>query len=178
MEAAEVDACPSSVVTPVVASPVPDTHGDEMDTEEPYISRRNGSRRSWASRFCVLEATDDAVGPISGWPQPNPSENLGETASDDDDAPPEVTQEVDRLKALGRLYKAPSVDELLPKRDVYGTRSNELLSPLLVGVGRATEFSTFCGQNALFVIPRSALRRGTKTVRGKFVERDEQVRGC
>ena len=59
---------------------------------------------------------------------------LGEAASDDDDLPPEVTQELNRLTALG--------------------------SP--------TKFRAL--MRALFAIPRSALRRGTGTTRGKFVE--------
>ena len=45
-----------------------------------------------------------------------------------------------------------------------------VLDPRLVGEGRAKEVHTLCGQEALFVVPRSAMRRGTKTVRGKLVE--------
>ena len=44
---------------------------------------------------------------------------------------------------------------------MYSQKSHELLEPR---------------QSALFVIPRTALRRGTKTVRGKFV--DELKNGC
>ena len=36
--------------------------------------------------------------------------------------------------------------------------------------GREKELSTLWGQNALFVIPRSAVQRDTKTVRGRFVD--------
>ena len=75
----------------------------------------------------MLEAGDDVYDPTSGWPQPNLSENLGETASDDDDVPPEVRQELNRLKVLGRPYQAPSVDELVPMRDVYSQPSYERL---------------------------------------------------
>ena len=61
------------------------------------------------------------------WPEP----------SDEDGVPPEVTDEVNRLIALVIPYQAPSVDELLPKRDVYGTRSNELLDPRSVETQRS-----------------------------------------
>ena len=53
---------------------------------------------------------------------------------------------------------------------MYGTRSHELLDLKSVEEGRARELTTLCGQEALFVVPRSALRRGTKTVRSKLVE--------
>ena len=36
--------------------------------------------------------------------------------------------------------------------------------------GREKELSTLCSQDALFVIPRTALRLGTKTVRGRYVD--------
>ena len=58
----------------------------------------------------------------------------------------------------------------MPERDVYGTRSNELLDPRLVGEGRAKALTMLCGQEALFVISTMVLQRGTKTVRGKFVD--------
>ena len=35
---------------------------------------------------------------------------------------------------------------------------------------RERELSTLCAQDALFVIPRTALRPGTKTVRKRFVD--------
>ena len=40
----------------------------------------------------------------------------------------------------------------------------------MVAEGREREFSTLCSQGAPFVIPRTALRPGTKTVRGRFVD--------
>ena len=55
----------------------------------------------------------------------------------------------------------------MPNRDAYATRSSELPDPRLVGRPRK-ELATLCAQEALFVIPRSALKRGTKTVRRKI----------
>ena len=71
-------------------------------------------------------------------------ENLRETANGDDDVTPEVAQELNRLKVLGRPHQAPRVDELVPKRDVYSQKSCELLDPRLAGEGR--ESSTLCGK--------------------------------
>ena len=45
-----------------------------------------------------------------------------------------------------------------------------MLDPGLVAEGREKELTTLSGQNALSVIPRSAVQRGTKTVRGRFVD--------
>ena len=44
------------------------------------------------------------------------------------------------------------------------------MNPGLEGHGREQELTTLCGQEALFLILQSALKRGAKTVRGKFVE--------
>ena len=41
--------------------------------------------------------------------------NPDDPTSDDDDVPPEVTHELNRLKALGRPHQALSVVELTPK---------------------------------------------------------------
>ena len=40
----------------------------------------------------------------------------------------------------------------------------------MVAEGRERELATLCSQDALFVIPRTALRLGTKMVRDKFVD--------
>ena len=93
------------------------------------------------------------AGGHGGGPGPKPIVNRDELTSDDDDVPPDVTHELNRLKALGRPYQAPSASELLPKGDVHGTRFNELLHPCLVDEGRAVELTTLCGQDALFVMP-------------------------
>ena len=73
--------------------------------------------------------------------------NPDDPVSDDDDVPPEVTHELNRLKALARPHQALSAVELMPKRDVHGTRSNELLDPRLAPrwVGKK-RFSWFRGR--------------------------------
>ena len=40
----------------------------------------------------------------------------------------------------------------------------------MVAEGRDGKLATLCSQDALFVIPRTALPRGTKMVRGRFVD--------
>ena len=40
----------------------------------------------------------------------------------------------------------------------------------MVTEGRERDLTTLCSQDALFVIPRTAQRSGTKTVRGRFVD--------
>ena len=110
--AGQVDAGSSSTATRAATRPEPGTHDDEMDTEEPCATHERRVRTDLG---------------------PNSSADLDEAASENDDVPPEVTHELNRLKALGRLYQAPSVDELMPERDVYGTKSNELLDPAIGG---------------------------------------------
>ena len=66
---------------------------------------------------------------------------LTSLVSDDDDMSPEVAHELNRLKALG-TQRSTEVDELTPKRDVHGTRSNELLGPQVGGRRPAKEFTT------------------------------------
>ena len=84
--------------------------------------------------------------------------------------PPEVTEELNRLKTLDRAYKALSVDQLMPLRYVYSEKTNERLDDQMVAEGPERELSTPCSQNALFVIPRRPLRPSTKMVRGRFVD--------
>ena len=88
----QVDAGPSTVATPVAS--LPDAHGDEMYTEDSCTTPAQRAKTIMGLEICVLESRDDVYDPTSGWPQPNFSESLGETASDDDDVPPEVTQEL------------------------------------------------------------------------------------
>ena len=83
---------------------------------------------------------------------------------------PEVTEELKRLKTLGRPYTAPSVDELMPRTFVYCQKTNELLDKRMVAEGRGRELGALCSQNALFVIPKTALSPGTKMARGRFVD--------
>ena len=67
--------------------------------------------------ICMLEAQDDVYDETPGTPT-NPAETSGENATDEDVVAPEVTEELNRLKTLGRAHKAPSVDELMSLRYV------------------------------------------------------------
>ena len=64
----------------------------------------------------------------------------------------------------------------MPLRYVYSQKTNETVDERMVAEGRERELSTLCSQDALFVIPRTALRSGTKTVRGRFVDDMENGR--
>ena len=64
MEAA-ADAGPSIVATPVVASPLADAHGDEIDIEESYTTPTKRAKTIMGLEICVLEARDDVYGPTT-----------------------------------------------------------------------------------------------------------------
>ena len=140
--------------------PAPDV---EMGAEDPCEAQVKRAKTITFLEMCVLKAQDNVYDETPGTPT-NPAETAGEDAIDEDVVAPEVTEELNRLKKLSRAYKAPSVDELIPLRD-----ANERLDDRMVAEGRERELSTLCSQDALFVIPRTALRPGTKMVRGRFV---------
>ena len=52
---------------------------------------------------------------------------------------PEVTEELNRQRTLGRAHKAPSVDELMPLRYVYSQKTNEWPDDRMVAEGRERE---------------------------------------
>ena len=58
----------------------------------------------------------------------------------------------------------------MPLRYVYSQKTNERLDDRMVAEGRERELSTRCSQDALFGIPRTALRPGTNMIRGRFVD--------
>ena len=62
----------------------------------------------------------------------NLAETPGENATDENVVAPEATEELNRLKTLEIVYKAPSVDELLPLRYVYSQKTNERLDDRMV----------------------------------------------
>ena len=146
----------------------------EMGVEDSCEAQVKRSKTIVGLEMCVLEAQDDVYDETTGTPT-NPAENSGENATDEDVAP-EVTEELNRLETLGRAYKALSVDDLMPLRYVYSQKTNELLDHRMVADGRERELSTSCSKDALFVIPRTALRSRTKTVRGRFVDDMEDGR--
>ena len=117
----------------------------------------------------MLVAQDDVYDETPGTPA-IPAENSGENATDEDIVAAEVTEELNRLKMLGRAYEAPSVDQLMSLKFVYSQNINERLDDRMVAESRERELSTLCSHGAVFVIQRTALRPGTKMVRGKFVD--------
>ena len=105
--------------------------------------------------ICVLGAQGDIHDETPGT-LTNPAETSGENATDEDVVAPEVTEDLNRLKTLGRAHKALSVDEPMPLRYLNSQKTNERLDDRMVAEGRDRELSTSCSQDALFVIPRTA----------------------
>ena len=92
---------------------------------------------------------------------------------------PDETHELNRQKVLGRPYQATSVDELSPKRAVYGTRSNELLDPQLAG--KAVQRSLPCcvgKKRYLWFNDRLCDEAPRQYEAHEGQAREEQVRGC
>ena len=141
----------------------------EMNAEDPCAAQVKRAKTIMGLEMCVLEALDDVFDE-----PPETLTNLagtpGENQTDEDVVSPEVTEELNRLKMLGRLYTAPSVDELMPRTFVYSQKTNEQLDKRMVAEGRERELGALCSQNALFVITRTALSPCTKMVRGRFVD--------
>ena len=119
--------------------------------------------------ICVLEALDDVFDEPAETPT-NLAGALGENETDEDVVSSEVTEELNRLKTLGRPYTPPSADELMLRTFVYSQKTKEQLDKRMVAEGRERELGALCSQGALFVIPRTALSPGTKMVRGRFVD--------
>ena len=88
--------------------------------------------------ICVLEAQDDVYDETPRTPT-NLAETSGENATDDDIVAPEVTEKLNRLKTLGRIYIAPSVDQLRPLMYVYSQRTNDPLDDRMVAESRKRE---------------------------------------
>ena len=108
----------------------------------------------------MLEAQDDVCDETPGTPT-NPAETSGENATGGDVVAPEVTKEQNRVKTLSGIHRAPSVDQLMPLKCVHSKKTNEPLDERLVAGGREQELASLCSQDALFVVPRTALRPGT-----------------
>ena len=144
---------------------VPDVEMDAEDSCEAQVKRA----RTMGLDVCVLEAQDDVYDEAAETPT-NLAGVSGVNTTDEDVVGPEVTEELNRLKLLGRPYTAPTADELMPREPVYSQRTNERLDDRMVAEGHERELATLCEQDALLVIPRTALRPDTKTVRGRFVD--------
>ena len=141
----------------------------EMNAEDPCAALVKRAKTIMALEICVLEALDDVFDETPETPT-NLAGTPSENETDEDVVSPEVTEELNRLKTLGRPSTAPTVDEPMPQTFMYSQKTNEQLDDRMVAEGREREFGALCSQDALFVIPRTALRPGTKMVRGRFVD--------
>ena len=81
----------------------------------------------------VLEAMDDVLDPTLGGPDPKPIVNRDELLSDDDDVPPDVTHELNRLKMLGRPYRRMARGPTNCFTHVWWTKAAQGSSPRCVG---------------------------------------------
>ncbi len=100
---------------------------------------------------------------------PGLDDDLGEEERRDD-AKKFFEKELPHLQKVGRVYRAPPVEELWPEKDVYGIKSGAFLEAEKVAIGRWKELKAMETQEARLVIKRSELPRGTKMVRGRFLD--------
>ena len=109
----------------------------EMNAEDPCAAQVKRAKTTMGFKICVLEALDDV---FSKHPEPptNLASTPGENETDEDVVSPEVTEELNRLKTLGRLYTAPSVEELMPRTFLYSKKTNEQLDDRNGGRGPRT----------------------------------------
>ena len=76
-----------------------------MGAEDPCEAQVKRAKTIMGLEICVLEAQDDVDDETPG----TPAETSGENATDEDAVAPEVTEELNRLRTLGRACKAPSM---------------------------------------------------------------------
>ena len=112
----------------------------EMDAEDPCAAQVKRAKTTKGLEICVLEALDDVFDEPPETPT-NLAGTPGKNETDEDVVLPEVTEELNRLKMLGRPYKAPSVDELMPRMFVYSQKTNEQLDKRMMAEGRGVVFS-------------------------------------
>ena len=112
----------------------------EMGAGDPCEAQVKRAKTMMGLERCLLEAQDDVYDETPGTPT-NPSETSEENATDEDVVAPEVTEELNRLKTLGRAYKAPSVDELMLLKYVYSQKTNERLDDRMVAEARERAFN-------------------------------------
>ena len=124
----------------------------EMNAEDPCAAQVKRAKTIMGLEICVLEALDDVFDEPPETPT-NLAGTPGENETDEDVVSPEVTEKL-----------------LMPRTFVYSQKTNEQLDKRIVAEGRERELGALCSQNALFVIPRTALSPGTEMVRGRFVD--------
>ena len=110
----------------------------EMNAEDPCAAQVKRAKTIMGLEKYVLEALDDVFDEPPETPT-NLAGTLGENETNEDVVSPEVTEELNRLKTLGRPYTAPSADELMPRTFVYSQKTNEQLNRRMVAEGRERE---------------------------------------
>ena len=152
----------SVAATRFVVGKLPAVPDVEMGAEEPCTAQVKRSKTIMGLEICVLKAQDDVYDETPGTPT-NLAETSGENATDDDIVAPEVTEKLNRLKTLGRIYIAPSVDQLRPLRYVYSQRTNDPLDDRMVAESRKRETALRLGTlEALRMIVSFAATRDGK----------------
>ena len=146
----------SATPTPIVAMSEPATNVDAMVNEESCATSLKRAKTIIGIGNLRAGAHGRRVRPTQA--------RSGPSVEDDDAVPPDATPRVSLVEGAGQatMLRAQA------RCQSESTSPDELLDPRLMGEGRAKELAPLRGQE--FVIPRSALNRGTKTVRGKFVE--------
>ena len=140
-----------------------------MNAEDPCAAQvKKRAKTMMGLEICVLEALDDVFAEPPETPT-NLAGTPGENETDEDVLSPEVTEELNRLKTLGRPNTAPSADELMPRTFVYSQMTNSSTNEWWQRAENESS-ARCCSQNALFVIPRTAQSPGTKMIHGRFVD--------
>ena len=120
----------SDVVSSVVTRPddekLPEVPDVEMDAEDSYEAQVKRAKTVMGLDVCVLEAQDDVYDEAAET-LTNLARMSGVNTTDEDVVAPDVTEELNRLKLLGRPYTAPTVNELMPQGPVYSQRPTERL---------------------------------------------------
>ena len=101
----------------------------------------------------------------------------GENEKDEGVVSPEVTEELNRLKMLGRPYTAPSVDELMRRTFVYSQKTNEQLDKRLVAGPRTRAWRVVFSECVVRDPENSTESWHQDGVRGRFVD-DMEERSC
>ena len=118
----------------------PDVDMGAQDSCEAQVKR---AKTIMGQEICGLEAQDNVYDEAPGAPT-NLAETSGENTADEDVVAPEVTEELNRVKKLGRPYRSPTVHESMPPKSVYSQKTNEWLDDRMVAEGRERELSTLC----------------------------------
>ena len=90
----------------------PDVDMGAQDSCEAQVKR---AKTIMGQEICGLEAQDNVYDEAPRAPT-NLAETSGDNTADEDVVAPEVTEELNRVKKLGRPYRSPTVHELMPPK--------------------------------------------------------------